>query len=187
MTKISVGPKTLPLPAPVWLIGTYDEAGKPNIVTAAWVGICCSRPPCVTVSLQRPRYSYAAIVNRQCYTVNIPSAALVKQTDYAGITSGRNVNKFEKLGLTPVRSELVDAPYVQECPAVFECRLVHSHDLGTHTMFVGEVLDVRVDGDLLDEEQHILVEKLGMLVYTGSYFTVGENLGKGHSLGKELE
>lgn len=187
MTKVSIGAKPLPVPAPVWLVGTYDDAGKPNIMTAAWAGICCSKPPCVTVSLRKATYTYNNIVTRQAYTVNVPSASFIRQVDYVGMVSGRDVDKFAKTGLTPAASQLVDAPYVAEFPVVMECKLVATNDLGLHTMFVGEVLDIRVDENLLDENKHVLAERLEMVVYTGHYFTTGQNLGKGFSIGKELE
>src|SRR4030042_6314933 len=110
--KKSIGPRTLAFPTPVWVVGTYDVNGKPNAMTAAWVGICCSRPPCVAVSLRKATYSHGNIVQRKAFTVNVPSDKYVKETDYIGIASGRDANKFSATKLTPVRSDLVDAPYV---------------------------------------------------------------------------
>lgn len=107
--KQSLGARTLLFPTPVLLVGTYDEAGVPNLMNAAWGGICCSQPPCISVSLRKATYSYGAIMERKAFTIGIPSEDYLKQADYVGISSGRSVRKFEVAGLTPVRSELVDA------------------------------------------------------------------------------
>ncbi len=120
--KRSIGAKTLVYPAPVLIVGTYDSEKRPNVMVVAWGGICCSQPPCVAVSLRKATYSYGSIVSRQAFTVNIASEAQVKEVDYLGLASGRTENKFEKTGLTPVASELVDAPYIREFPLVLECK-----------------------------------------------------------------
>jgi flavin reductase (DIM6/NTAB) family NADH-FMN oxidoreductase RutF len=112
--KQSIGAKTIAFPTPTWVVGTYDMNGKPNAMTAAWAGICCSNPPCISVSLRKATYSYASIVENKAFTVSIPSEDYVKEADYFGIASGRDENKFESINLTPVRSELVAAPYVGE-------------------------------------------------------------------------
>src|SRR6185369_17367607 len=103
--KKSVGAKTLLFPTPVLMVGTYDREGKPNLMNAAWGGICCSQPPCIAVSLRKATYSYAAIVERKAFTIGIPSEARMREADYVGIASGRDVNKFAETGLTAVRSE----------------------------------------------------------------------------------
>ena len=102
--KKSIGARTLPMPAPVWVVGTYDGEGKANVMTAAWVGICCSKPPCVAVSLRKATYSYGNIVARQAFTISVPSEQHVKTTDYWGLASGRDVDKFAKAGLTAVEA-----------------------------------------------------------------------------------
>ena len=123
--KKSLGARTLAFPTPVWLVGTYDADGKANVMTAAWGAIVCSKPPSIGVSLRKATYSYGSIVARQAFTINVPSEKHVKEADYAGIASGRDADKFAKAGFTAVRSDLVDAPYVQECPLILECRLIH--------------------------------------------------------------
>ena len=184
--KKSFGARTMPMPAPVWVVGTYDEAGKANMMTAAWAGICCSKPPCVTVSLREATYSYGNIVARKAYTINVPSVSFVKEADYVGIVSGRDVDKFNKTGLTAVKSDLVDAPYVREFPVVMECRLLHTLEIGLHTQFIGEVLDVKVDEALLDAGGKPDFEKLGLFVYSGDYLAVGEHTAKAFSVGKTI-
>lgn len=189
MAKVSIGPKTLALPTPTWLVGTYDAAGKPNIMTAAWGGICCSTPPCLTVSLQKPRYSYAAIMERRAYTVSIPTQSQVAQADYCGITSGRNQDKFAALGWTAVKSELVDAPYVAECPLVIECKVIHVLEVGVHTMFVGEILDVKADQDVLLDgmPDPTRVKPIIFAPEDRRYYGLGASLGQGFSIGKEFK
>ncbi|HSQ39228.1 MAG TPA: flavin reductase family protein, partial [Anaerolineales bacterium] len=120
--KTSRGAKTIVYPTPVFIVGTYDDADKPNLMAAAWGGICCSRPPCVSVSLRKATYTYGNIVARGAFTVNIASEQYVKEADYVGLVSGRDVDKFAAAGLTPVKSDLVDAPYVAEFPMVLECK-----------------------------------------------------------------
>ena len=124
--KRSVGAKTLLFPTPVLMVGTYDLDGKANLMNAAWGGICCSQPPCIAVSLRKATHSYAAIVERKAFTIGIVSEHMIKEADYIGIASGRDVDKFAATGLTPVKSELVDAPYAAEFPFVLECRLLQT-------------------------------------------------------------
>ncbi|MBN1934779.1 MAG: flavin reductase family protein [Anaerolineae bacterium] len=186
--KKSVGAKTIAYPTPVFIVGTYDDAGKPNIMAAAWAGICCSRPPCVAVSLRKATHSYHNIVARRAYTVSFPSEAFVKEADYAGLASGRDVNKFDELGLTPVRSELIDAPYVAEFPLVLECKLLHTSEIGLHTQFIGEVLDVKADEAVLDERGQPHIERVRPILFSTSpraYYGIGEYLGEAFSIGRK--
>jgi flavin reductase (DIM6/NTAB) family NADH-FMN oxidoreductase RutF len=183
--KKSIGARTLPLPAPVWVVGTYDAQGRANVMTAAWAGICCSRPPCVAVSLRKATYSYGNIVARQAFTISVPSAAYVKAADYVGIASGREVDKFAQTGLTPVASDLVDAPYVAEFPVAMECKVLHTIEIGLHTQFIGEVLDIKVDEAALAPDGYPDVEKLDVFVYMDGYYAVGPFLGEPFSIGEE--
>ncbi|QTA82113.1 FMN-binding protein [Desulfonema limicola] len=185
--KKSFGAKTMIYPAPVWCIGTYDNEEKPNIMTIAWGGICCSNPPCVTISIRKSRYTYKNIMENNAYTVNVPSEKYVKEADYFGIVSGSDVNKLEKTGLTPVKSELVHAPYVREFPMNLECKVVHFYDLGAHTHFVGEIMDVKVDDNLLDADGKPDIEMIRPLIYSPEanvYSGVGTIIGKAFSVGK---
>lgn len=186
--KKSLGAKTLLFPTPVLLVGTYDNDGKPNLMTAAWGGICCSQPPCVAVSLRKATYSYAAIVERKAFTIGIPSEAWIKEADYAGIASGREVNKFAETGLTAVRSELVDAPYAAEFPFVLECRLLHTLEIGLHTQFVGEIIDVKADTSVLADDGQPDILKIKPLVFDTAhrgYHGIGPLLGQAFSVGKK--
>jgi flavin reductase (DIM6/NTAB) family NADH-FMN oxidoreductase RutF len=185
--KKSLGAKTIVYPAPVFVVGTYDNLGKPNIMTAAWAGICCSQPPCVSISLRKATYSHGNIVERQAFTISIPSERQVKQADYAGIVSGKREDKFARTGLTPVKSELVNAPYVEEFPLVLECRVRHTAELGSHTQFVGEVLDVKADESVLGERDLPDIAKVQPILYAPEareYYGLGAYLGKAFSIGK---
>ncbi len=185
--KKSLGAKTLAQPAPVWVIGTYDDQGKPNMMTIAWGGICCSQPPCVAISLRKATYTYGCIKERKAYTVNIPSAAFVKQADYVGTISGKTIDKFAMTNLTAVRSELVDAPYIQEFPVVIECRLLHTVEIGLHTQFIGEIADVKAEESVLGEQGMADILKVKPLVFDpgqGAYYGLGERIGKAFSIGK---
>jgi flavin reductase (DIM6/NTAB) family NADH-FMN oxidoreductase RutF len=187
--KKSIGAKTLLFPTPVLMIGSYDQDGKPNLMNAAWGGICNSQPPSVAVSLRKATYSHACIVARKAFTVGIACESKMAEADYMGIASGRTGNKFEATGLTPVRSELVDAPYAREFPLVLECRLLHIFELGLHTQFIGEIVDVKADNDVLGDDGLPDILKIRPLIYdTGhkGYYGVGEFLGQAFSVGKAL-
>jgi flavin reductase (DIM6/NTAB) family NADH-FMN oxidoreductase RutF len=186
--KKSLGAKNIVYPTPVFLVGTYDKNGKPNIMTVAWGGLCCSKPPCVAISIREATYTYGCIVENQAFTVNIPSEDLAKQADYAGTVSGPNVNKFEESGLTAVKSEFVNAPYVEECPLVLECKVIHKLDLGLHTQFVGEIMDVKADNNVVDEFGVTDIEKVRPMLYAPgnqAYYKIGDCLGKAFSIGKD--
>lgn len=185
--KRSIGAKTILYPTPVLIVGTYDKEGKPNGMTAAWGGICCSSPPCVTVSLRKATYSYGCIVERKAYTLSIPSERYAKEADYFGMVSGKRENKFEKTGLTPVKSDRVDAPYVKEFPLILECSLIHTLEIGLHTQFVGEIMDVKADEEAIGENGLPDIEKIRPILFAPEarkYYGVGELIGDAFSLGK---
>ena len=187
--KKSLGAETLAVPTPVWLVGSYDKDGDPNIVTVAWGGICCSDPPMVTISLRKSRYSYDAIVERKAFTVNVPSEAFLCAADYAGLASGRNADKFSVAGLTPTRSDLVDAPFVAEFPLVLECRLVQTVELGVHTQFIGEILDVKAEEGVLNGQGQLDAALVLPVIYspaTREYYGLGAVIGKGFDIGRKL-
>ncbi|OHB66581.1 MAG: flavoredoxin [Planctomycetes bacterium RBG_13_63_9] len=188
--KKSLGSKTIVYPTPVWIVGTYDKDDRPNGATVAWGGICCSSPPCVAVSLRAATYTHGNIVARKAFTISVPSETHVKEVDYFGIVSGAKEDKFSATGLRAVRSELVDAPYVEQFPLVLECNLLHTIELGLHTQFVGEILDVKADEAVLGEGGAPEIEKVRPILFApdlGSYYAVGRPLGKAFSIGRELK
>jgi len=188
-TKQSLGARTL-LPTPVWIIGTYDKEGKSNMMTAAWVGICCSQPPCVTISLREATYTYSNIMERKAFTVNIPSEGFAKEASYFGSVSGRDVDKLAITGLTPVRSELVDAPYLKEFPLIVECEVIYTYKVGLHTMFIGEIKDVKADASILGENGYPDAKKLHSIIFSpgsAEFYKTGEFLGKLSELRKKIQ
>jgi len=187
--KKSFGPRTLVYPTPVWVVGTYDKANKPNVMTIAWGGICCSKPPCVSISIREATYTYGNIMDRKAFTINVPSEAHARQTDYFGMVSGKNIDKFSASGLTPVKSDLVDAPYVKEFPLVLECKVIQTNKIGLHTQFVGEIIDVKAEESVLNEKGLPDIEKIRPLIFspeTRVYHNVGKLLGEAFSIGKDI-
>jgi flavin reductase (DIM6/NTAB) family NADH-FMN oxidoreductase RutF len=187
--KRSLGAKTLVYPTPVFVVGTYDSSGKPNVMTASWGGICCSQPPCVAVALRKATYTYESLLLRKAFTLSIASEHHVKQVDYFGLVSGRSADKFAATKLTPLRSKLVDAPYVKEFPLVLECKVVDVTELGLHTQFVGEVLDVKAEEEIIGSGGAIDIRKLKPLIFTPDtqdYYGVGSFVAKVFSAGKDI-
>lgn len=188
--KKSLGANTLAQPTPVWLVGTYDADGKANLATIAWGGICCSKPPCVAVSLRPATHSHDSILQRKAFTVNVATEPFARQADFCGIASGRDTDKFAACGLTAVKSTLVDAPYVDELPLILECRLQQAVEVGGHTLFVGEIVDVKADTDVLSDDGYPLAEKVQPMIFTPvlrNYHGVGEYLGQAFHIGKALK
>ena len=187
--KKSLGAKTIVPTTPVWVVGTYDREGKPNVMTAAWGGVCCSQPPCIYVSLRKATYTSHNINERKAFTVSIPSETYVKEADYFGISSGKTEDKFSKTGLTPVKSDLVDAPYVKEFPLVIECKVIKIVEIGLHTEFIGEIADVKADSSMLNQNGLPDIEKVKPIIWNPAEMTynkVGTPVGKAFSIGKEM-
>jgi flavin reductase (DIM6/NTAB) family NADH-FMN oxidoreductase RutF len=188
MKRIAIEPTTVLHPHPVLLVGTFGADGKPNLMNAAWGGICCSDPPCVAVSLREATLTYHNILHTEAFTVGIPSRRHVEVADYVGIVSGRDHDKFRDTGLTPVKSEKVNAPLAAELPFSLECRLVQHHKLGLHTIFIGEIVGIQADEDVLSPRGVPNIEKTQAILWGGlgnnHYFAVGEKLAKAFSVGK---
>jgi flavin reductase (DIM6/NTAB) family NADH-FMN oxidoreductase RutF len=177
--KTSVGPRTVVHPHPVLVIATYGKDGKPNMMTASWGGICCSDPPCIAVSLRKATLTYHNILASKAFTVNIPSVDYLMEADYIGVVSGHSVDKFKETGLTPVKSDLVNAPYVEEFPLNLECQLHQHIEIGLHTQFIGRIMDVKVSNDALTNGQPD-IEKTKPLIWgsygSSNYYTIGKKL-----------
>lgn len=188
--KKSVGKRPYLFPMPIGVIGSYDSSGTPNIMAASWIGIVNSNPLSIGVSLRPATYTYKNVMRTKSFTVNIASEKLIEYIDWVGHYSGKDMNKFEELSLTPVRSKLVDAPYVHEFPVVLECRVVNTTNLGKHTHFVGEIMDVKVDTAILKENNENLVDIYKLRpVMTGQgsgYFGIGQHLGRGGKVYQRL-
>lgn len=187
--KKSLGANTLVYPTPVWVIGSYDENGRANMMTAAWGGVCCSKPPCVAVSLREATYTHGCIMACKAFTVNIGGENYAEQIDYFGICSGRNVDKIRAVELTATRSTLVDAPFLEEFPLILECRLKQVVEIGLHTQFIGEIVDVKADADILGDKDVPVIEKLRPLLFSPGlrrYHGVGAAVGEAFSMGKKF-
>lgn len=188
--KTSLGRKTLLFPTPVWIIGTYDKEDRPNLMTVAWAGVCCSSPPCVGISLRKATYSYGSILHRKAFTVNIPPERYLAEADYVGVVSGRETDKFDITKFTPVRGTFVDAPYIEEFPLVLECKLIHTFEIGLHSQFIGEIHDVKADPAVLGDDGLPVMEKILPILYapqSRKYYGVGSYLGEAFSVGKRLK
>jgi len=188
--KKSIGAKTIVYPTPVFIVGTYDENEIPDVMAAAWGGISCSKPPCVSISLQKQRYTLKNIVERKAFTINIPSEKYASEADYFGMVSGRDENKLLTSGLTPVKSKIVDAPYIMEFPLVLECKLVHTADFGMHIQLTGEIMDVKVDEDVLDSQGIPDISKIKPFIYDPAavaYYGVGKHIGRAFNLGNKIK
>ncbi len=166
-------------PVPAVLVGCGDQRRwKYNLITVAWCGTVASDPPQLSISIRRERYSYAPIAESGEFTVNLPDAAMVAALDNCGVVSGRDTDKFALHQLTAVRGSRVAAPIVGEAPLSLECRVVKTLDLGSHTMFVGEILAVQVSADLIDAAGKFDVERANLVAFAhGHYFDLGKCLG----------
>ena len=188
--KKSLGAKTILYPTPVWVIGSYDKEGKANVMTASWAGICSSDPPAVMVAIRNPRYTFDNIKRRGAFTVNIPSEKHVKEADYFGIKSGKLEDKFEISGLKPAGSVLVDAPIVEDFPMTAECKLLHTLEVGVHTLFIGEIMDVKCEEEVLNDSGMPDVGRLKAFSFdpaSTKYYKIGEYLADGFSCGKNIK
>lgn len=188
--KRSLGADTLAVPSPVWVVGSYDAAGRPNLITVSWAGICCSDPPCVAIALRKNRLSHTNILHSGAFSVNLPAVGQRVQTDLIGMISGAATDKFSLTGLTAVSSDLVQAPYVQEFPLNLECSLLQSIDLGSHTQFIGRICDVKADQEVLDTKGVPIAGLLQPLLASAperSYYALGRHLGQTSAAVKTLQ
>jgi len=165
-------------PVPAVMISCADEEGRSNIMTAAWAGTICSDPVMVSVSIRPERYSHDVIARTKEFVINLTTEDLTFAADFCGVRSGRDVDKFEYLHLTKIPSQKVKAPSIGESPVCLECHVTAIEKLGTHDMFLAEVVQVSVDEQYLDEKGRFLLEDAGLAAYVhGSYFALGEKLG----------
>lgn len=187
--KQSIGAHPFIFPYPVFLIGTYDEDDKANIMTASWGGICCSKPPCINISLRKATYTYNNLMQRKAFTICIPSKHQAAIADYYGISTGANTDKFADTMVTPVHSDVVDAPYGAEFPMVLECKLLSAQELGIHTIFIGEILDVKVEESMLSADYKPDISKVEPMLFSNperAYYGIGDFIGKAFSMGRFL-
>lgn len=166
-------------PVPAVMVSVTDKDGRSNIITVAWAGTVCTNPPMVSISVRPSRYSYKMIEDTGEFVINLTNESLVKACDYCCVVSGRDVDKFKKTGLTPIPMEHVRAMGIGESPVNMECRVTEKRELGSHTMFIAEVVGVTVDDSYMDETGKFHINESGLVMYShGEYFTLGKNLGK---------
>ena len=165
-------------PVPPVMVSCGDME-KSNIITIAWTGVLCTHPPKTYISVRRQRHSYEMIKQSGEFVINLASADMAQKVDYCGIYTGAKVDKFEKCHLTRLQSKEVGAPTIAECKLSLECRVTDVVPLGTHDMFVADIVAVSVDESLLDSDGRLCLEKADLLAYAhGEYFSLGESLGK---------
>lgn len=175
-------------PLPAVLISCGVEGEKPNVFTVAWTGTICTNPAMVYISVRPERYSYHMIEQSKEFVINLTNEKLAKATDFCGVRSGRNVDKFKEMNLTPVQGKCCEyAPLIEEAPVSIECKVVDIQKLGSHHMFIANVLGVHVDKSYMNEKGKFELGKAEMLVYShGEYYGLGNLLGTfGYSVRKE--
>lgn len=174
-------------PVPAVMVSVTDKEGKSNIITVAWAGTVCTNPPMVSISVRPSRYSYQILEETGEFVINLTNESLVKACDYCGVVSGRDVDKFAKTGLTPIPMEHVHARGIDESPVNMECKITEKRELGSHTMFIAEVVGVTVDDRYMDETGKFHINESGLVMYShGEYFALGKKLGKfGYSVKKK--
>jgi flavin reductase (DIM6/NTAB) family NADH-FMN oxidoreductase RutF len=178
MAKIEQGLRPGLLPVPAAMITCIDREGKPNIITLAWVGVACSTPPMLSIAVRPHRYSAPMLKSTGEFVVNIPGVDQLWASDVCGTLSGKDVDKFQAAKLTPVPASKVKPPLIAECPVNIECVLRHTLALGSHDLFIGEVVAVHVDGECVDTRGSWDISKLKPFAYcVGTYWSMGEQIG----------
>ena len=187
MSKISFKPGNMLYPLPVVMVSSADKEGKPNIITIAWAGTICSEPPMVSISVRKERYSHKLISESGEFVINLTTKELVFATDFCGVRSGKDVDKFSEMKLTKEEAAVVAAPMIGESPVNIECKVTEVKELGSHHMFLAEVVAVHVDDKYMNENQKFELGKAGPLAYShGEYYELGQLLGTfGYSVKKK--
>ena len=187
MAKQTWKPGNMVYPLPAVLVSVADKNGKDNLITVAWVGTVCTNPPMVSISVRPERYSYQMLRESGEFVINLTTEALAFATDYCGVRSGRDVDKFQVTGLTREKADFVKAPMVAESPVSIECRVKEVLELGSHHMFLADVLGVHAEEAYIDEKNKFQLNQAKPLVYShGEYLGVGKKLGTfGYSIRKK--
>jgi len=180
-------PGNMLYPIPAVMVSCQREGEKPNIITVAWAGNVCSSPAMLSISVRKERYSYDILKETGEFVVNLTNRKLAAATDWCGVRSGKDYDKFKEMHLTPLESRFVSAPGIAESPVNIECKVRNVLELGSHDMFVAEVMGVTVDEKLLDNKGKFDLRAADLISYShGEYFTLGEKIGKfGYSVVKK--
>jgi len=187
VNKLSWKAGNMLYPLPAIMVSLTDTRGNSNIITLAWAGTICTNPPMLSVSIRPERYSYDIIKETGEFVVNLTTKELTYATDYCGVKSGRDVDKFKEMKLTKLASEKIKAVAIAESPVNIECKVREIMELGSHSLFIADVVNVRVDGRLLDEKGRFNLAKSELIAYShGRYYELGKELGSfGYSIRKE--
>ncbi|WP_294481494.1 flavin reductase family protein [uncultured Victivallis sp.] len=174
-------------PVPAVLVGCGTGPDSYNLITIAWAGTVCSKPPMVSISIRPERYSYDLIRESGEFTVNLPTVEQIRAVDYCGVVSGRDHDKFKETRLTPLPGSQVAAPLVAECPLGLECKVAQTVELGSHTLFLAEIVAVQVSEEFVNASGRLELEKAGLAAYIhGHYHRVGDAIGHfGYSVRKK--
>lgn len=172
-----------PIPPALVTVGTME---KPNVLTVAWTGILNTIPPKTYISVRKERYSYPMLLETKEFVINLPSANLVRAVDFCGVRSGKDLDKFKEMNLTPFPSPNISTPLIAECPLQLECKISDSVDLGTHTMFVADIVGTVVAQECINQDGKLEIERCNLLAFAhGEYFTLGKKVGSfGYSVRK---
>ena len=189
MSKIEWKPGNMLYPLPAVMVTVADEEGHDNIITVAWAGTVCTNPPMVSISVRPERYSYKMLCSTREFVINLTTEKLAYATDYCGVKSGRDVDKFKETRLTPQASRYVKAPGVEESPVNIECKVVEVKELGSHDMFIAKVMGVTIDNQYMDDRGKFNLNASGLVSYShGEYFELGKKLGSfGYSVKKPVK
>ena len=187
MAKQSWKPGNMLYPLPAVMVSVTDGSGNDNIITVAWAGTVCTNPPMVSISVRPSRYSYKMLKDTGEFVINLTTERLAFATDYCGVRSGRDVDKFKELKLTKEKADFVKAPMIGESPVSVECRVKEILELESHHMFLADVLAVHADEEYMDEKNKFQLNKSNLLVYShGEYLGLGKKVGTfGYSVKKK--
>lgn len=183
-------PGNMLYPLPAVMVSVGDKRGNTNIFTVAWTGTICTNPPMVYISVRPERYSYRMIHETKEFVINLTTEKLAKATDYCGVRSGRDVDKWKEAHLTPGNAEVLKyAPTIEECPVSIECKVTEVKELGSHHMFLAEVVSVLVNDEYMNEKNKFELNKTGLLAYShGEYLGLGKRIGNfGYSVRKNTK
>ena len=187
MAKIQWKPGNMVYPLPAVMVSCADKAGNSNIITVAWTGTVCTNPPMAYISVRPERHSYQMIRETGEFVINLTTTELAFATDFCGVRSGRDVDKFSEMKLTKEQGSVVAAPMIAESPVNIECKVREVQELGSHHMFLADVVAVHVDDQYMDEKQKFELGMAGLLAYShGEYYNLGKQVGTfGYSVKKK--
>ena len=185
MAKTSWKPGNMIYPLPAVMVTCRDK-GQDNIITIAWTGTICTNPPMTYISVRPERHSYEMIKNSGEFVINLTTKQLTRATDFCGVRSGRDVDKFKEARLTKEEAQVVDAPIIAESPVNIECKVTEVKELGSHDMFLAKVVGVTIDNQYMDDKGKFNLNASGLTAYShGEYFELGKKLGSfGYSVRK---